>query len=237
MATEVVWVARRRLPTLVGLDASCTVPGSDARPPVRVVFLGDSSLTGPGLRGPEDVWMRQALDRLDHDRPMEITSLAVGGSRVADVAGRVEQALELSPDLLVLAVGANDAIHGTRVTTFASRLDAVLERILVAVPLVAVANLGDLGNVARLPRPLNAAMRARSALICSAIEQVVASHRRAVLLDVTGSNEAFRDRHVFGADLFHPNELGHSIWAEAVLPGLESAFGRLVEHNGATAST
>ncbi len=224
---ELLWAVNRRLPSLVGLDASGTVGAAGAADPLRLVVLGDSTLTGPGLPEPEMVWLRQALDQLPLDRAVHVLSLAVGGSRAADLASQVDRAIELRPDLVVLAVGANDAFHGTRSRRFADALDAVLRRLLDAVPVVGVTNLGDLGNVARFPRPANAVLRARSRSICATIERVVAAHERAVLVDVTSSNEAFRDPGVFGADLFHPNELGHSIWAAAARPGLAAALARL----------
>src|SRR3954469_23928343 len=39
---EVVWVARRPLPSLAQLDASGLVPGRREAPPLRLVVLGDS---------------------------------------------------------------------------------------------------------------------------------------------------------------------------------------------------
>ena len=227
VAAELLWTVRRPLPSLVGLDASGILPGRAPGEPVRLVVLGDSASTGPGLERAEHVWFRQALAKLDLDRPVEITSLAVGGSRVTDVRGRVDEAIQLGADLAIVAVGSNDAIHGTQVRRFAEQLDGVLRRLMQVIPVVAVCNVGDLGNVARVPPPLTAGLRARSRSICRAIEQVVAQHDGAVLLDMTTSNEAFRERSVFAPDLFHPSEAGHAAWADAALPGLRIAFDRL----------
>ena len=52
-------------------------------------------------------------------------------------------------------------------------------------------------------------------------------HAQAVLLDVTPSNHYFRDRSLFGPDMFHPTSDGHSKWAEVAVPGLLLAFSRL----------
>ena len=153
--------------------------------------------------------------------------MAVSGSRIADVAERLDEAIGLDPDLVVLAVGSNDAIRATPAQRFEARLDEVLSRLLDTAPVVAVANIGDLGNVARVRPPLDTVLRLRSRALCRRVERVVASHERAALLDVAETNEAFRDPNVFAADLFHPTEAGHSIWAEAALPGLRNAFDRL----------
>lgn len=221
LGAEVVWAARRRLPSLAGIDATGAVPGSDpALEPIRLVALGDSTLTGPGLTDPDQIWLRRALAGLQLDRTVEVASLAVGGSRAADVRARIPQALAWKPDVVVVAVGSNDAIHGTGHRAFTATLDGILTTLLDDVRAVGVGNVGDLGNVARVPMPLSSLLRQRSIAISRRVEAVVARHERAVLLDVTASNVGFRDRGVFAEDLFHPNEAGHALWAAAAEPGL-----------------
>ena len=88
---------------------------------------------------------------------------------------------------------------------------------------MAVANIGDLGTIARLVWPLSFLVSVRSSSIRRAIEEVAARRDRVVLLDVTASNAGFRDRTVFAADLFHPAPTGHALWADAVLPNLAQA--------------
>lgn len=227
LAAEVLWVARRRLPVMSHVDASGSCDptgGAVSMAPVRVVALGDSTLTGPGLPSGDHVWIRTALTALGH--PVEVTSLAVGGSRVADVAARVDEAIELRPDVVVISVGVNDVTHGTSARQFRAALDGVVGHLVTAVPAVAVANIGDLGNIARVPHPLSAVLRWRSRVFCSIIESVVAAHEPVVVLDVTSSDHVFRDRSIFAADLFHPAEPGHAAWAGAVMPGLRLAVER-----------
>ncbi len=226
LAAEVAWAARRPLPDLEEIDVSGRV-GHRPGPTIRLLALGDSTLTAPGVTDPSAVWLHRALLQLDDAPSVDVTSLAVSGSRVADVLERLDAAVELAPDVVVLAVGSNDAMHGTPARRFEAQLDAALASLLRASPVVAVANIGDLGNVARVPKPLDTVLRVRSRTLCRKVEQVVASHDGAVLIDVTVTNEAFRDPSVFAADLFHPTEAGHAIWADAALPGLQAAFERL----------
>jgi lysophospholipase L1-like esterase len=233
LVTEVLWVAHRPLPSFAGLDASGTIPTTSsgggplelaAGEPLTIVALGDSTLTGPGLSAAGHVWVRAALAQLDH--PIEYVSLAVGGSRVADVLQQVDTAIDREPDLVVVAVGANDAIHGTPRRVFRRRFEELVGRLADGVPTVAVANIGDLGNIARVPSPLRSVLRWRSAATCSIIESVVADRDSVELLDVTSADRVFRDRSVFTADLFHPGPVGHAAWAEAALPGLRRAVSR-----------
>ena len=220
LGSQVLWTARRPLPSLDQLDASGLVPGTEPAAPLRLVALGDSTLTGPGLAGPEDVWLHQALASLEPRPPIDLISLAVGGARAAGARALVTQALELDPDAVVVAVGSNDAIHGTPMRAFASTFEALVSGLLAGGTTIGVCNVGDLGNVARVPKPLNTILRRRSALVRRQIEAVVARHPDAILIDVSASNAGFQDRGVFAPDLFHPNRVGHGLWADAARPGL-----------------
>ncbi|MGB6057649.1 MAG: SGNH/GDSL hydrolase family protein [Microthrixaceae bacterium] len=224
LAMEVYWTSHRPLPSLEDLDASGIVPGAMGQVPLKVVVLGDSTTTGPGLSSADQIWLRQALTELHLDRPIEVISLAVGGSRVENVYRRLPEALDADADVAIVAVGSNDALHGTPQRRFTERLDQVVTALGSSVPTVAVANIGDLGNIARIPPPLRSILRVRSRIICRAIERVAAAHDQVVLLDVTPSNLHFRDKTIFAEDLFHPNAEGHSYWANAALPGLRKAF-------------
>lgn len=234
LGAEVLWTARRRLPSLEGIDASGSVPGTapDEHDPIHLVALGDSTLTGPGLTDPDDIWLRRSLAGLALGPTVDVASLAVGGSRAADVRALVPKALALEPDAVIVAVGSNDAIHGTSVRSFTETLDAIITALLAEVPAVGVGNVGDLGNVARVPMPLSSVLRQRSLAISRRIETVVARHERAVLLDVTASNVGFRDRGVFAEDLFHPNRTGHALWADAAAPGLRAVLAGLTAAPG-----
>lgn len=235
LVAELVWAGRRPLPEFPDVDASGVVPAAapSDESPVRVVVMGDSTLTGPGLDTPKDIWLRQAIRRLRLDRAVQVDSLAVGGSRVSDVASRVGEAAALQPDLAVVAVGSNDLIRGAPVQAVAHELGSVIDSLLEAAPVVAAANVGDLGNILRFPPPLNAVLRVRSRQAVRAIGAIVERRRRAVLLDVTRSNPAFRDPGVFVADRFHPNAAGHAAWANSALPGLREAFERVAPGRGA----
>ena len=191
-------------------------------PPLRVVALGDSSLTGPGLTHPDDVWLRVGSGLVGHDEPIELMSLAVGGSGWRTFRGGSKRPSPSSP-IWSCSPSVRTMFSADTSPPVRTEVDRLIGRLLAGVPIVAVANVGDLGNIARVPRPLDALFRARALLVCSIIEEVVASRDRAVLIDVTAADHVFRDRSVSTPDLFHPGPVGHAAWADAWLPGLRRA--------------
>jgi lysophospholipase L1-like esterase len=217
---------RRDLPSVVGLDAS-GVEGDDTLPVVRVGCVGDSTLTGPGLDDPADVWIRQAARLAATERHVLVQSLAVGGSVVRDVIGaQLQPLLDFAPDIAVVAVGSNDALRGTPLREVEASFNILLRALTAAVPTVIVGGVGDLGVIARVPRPLSSVVSARGRQVNRVIRRTVLAHPPAVYIDVSTADGAFRagGRAVFTSDLFHPNRHGHAIWAGVAGPVLAHAI-------------
>jgi len=61
----------------------------------------------------------------------------------------------------------------------------LLTELLASGTTIGVCDVGDLGNVARVPKPLNTVLRRRRASVRRRIEAVVAGHPDAVLIDVS----------------------------------------------------
>jgi len=226
---QAVHAARRRdLPTVVGADAS-GVEGDPAHPLVRVCAVGDSTLTGPGLDDPGDVWLRQALRVLaaEHQRRFELQSFAVGGTRMSDVAReQLDLLLSHRPDIAVVVVGTNDAIHFTPLPTVRDAYGRLLQRVAAEVPRVVVAGVGDLGNIARLRWPLAGALGLRGRAVDGIIRQTAAQHANVRYVDVALSDADFRrgGASLFAADMFHPNRDGHALWAAISRKALEQSL-------------
>lgn len=229
VAAQMWRVGHSKFPSFCDLDPDGEF-GPDAEPEVCLALLGDSTVTGPGLDSCDDLWARHVARRLARDRRVRVRSLAVGGSRVRDVLDRqLGAALAVRPDLAIVSVGANDATHGTRVGRFEADLDAIAEAFGDAGIRVVLAGIGDLGNIPRLAFPLKMLASKRGRSFDRAHARVAARHDHVVKVPIADlTDAAFRDRGVFGPDLFHPNALGHAAWAEAAYPFVADALGRCV---------
>jgi len=221
------YVAHRPLPSFTDLDPD-GIFGPASAPEVRLVLLGDSTVTGPGLERRDDLWSRQIARRLAGDVRIRLLNVAVGGSRVRDLLdGQLPAAQELRPDVALVSVGANDAMHGTRLRRFEADLGALVEAFGEAGTEVVLAGVGDLGNIPRLVHPLKALATRRSRQFDRAHARVAARHDHAVKVPVAElTDEQFRARNVFCPDLFHPNCTGHTAWAEAAYPFVAGALAR-----------
>lgn len=224
LLVQVRHAANAPLPRFGDLDPTGHY-GDPAGTPVRIAALGDSSMTGPGLERGEHIWVAQLAQMLPWS--VTLTSHARGGSRVRDVLEQqVDRALEDPPDLFVVSVGANDAIHATPLRAVARHLEQVLDRLCAAAPVVAL-GIGDLSVIPRLPRTFRPVVARRSAAV-DRVHKVVAANREDVVRVPVGklSDPHFRGpaEHLFAADLFHPNHHGHRLWGELFLPYVERAL-------------
>lgn len=230
LAAQARWTVRRRdLPLVPGCDAS-GIEGDPQAPRLRLAALGDSTLTGPGLGHGGEVWIRSVARSLAAGEGVgvEVRSFGVEGARVRDVRdAQLDAALAWAPDVVVTAVGTNDAVHLTPRPQFARDLHAVVSALCAAVPVVVIGGVGDLGGIARVPFPLTVALRARGRQIDAVIRDVVRAHP-AGYIDVSAVDLAFRrgGAALFSPDLFHPNELGHALWAQAATPVVRDAVRR-----------
>lgn len=218
-------VYRRDLPTFQNQDAS-GVFGDPSSPPLRIVALGDSSVTAPGVEDLDDVWIRSVAKGFADRYRVELISLAVGGAKARDVIdGQLAEAIRLRPHVASVSVGSNDALRGTRPGRFRLELTEIVERLEEAGASVVIYGMGDLGSIPRLPPTLRRIATRRSEIFDRVCRDVAVSSERAVKVHTRGRMlTAFReDKTLFADDLFHACGRGHAVFAEGAVPAFEAA--------------
>lgn len=200
------------VPELEEFDASGSI-GSG--PTVRWLALGDSTTTGPGLEGPDDLWIRQLAHRYSDSFTIEIVSLAVGGSTTADVLGSQIRLVEGHFDIAFVAAGSNDVLRSIPGPVVRRNLMRIVEALGPSADTIVLMGVGDLGTIPRLRWPLKSVIRLRGASI-DRITHKVAGRTGTVKVDHWQFRDHFDDPAVFSTDRFHPTSDGHRVWADAV---------------------
>ncbi|MDH3518321.1 MAG: GDSL-type esterase/lipase family protein [Acidimicrobiia bacterium] len=226
---QLAYVIKRDLPTFGNMDASIEL-GNPSNPPLDITAFGDSSLTGPGLDSPDDIWIRRAIKDYENCRHVRLTSLAVGGSQATDV---LEEQLPLftGADVAIIAVGSNDALRGTPLSRIERALIAIIEELISGDTVVALTGVGDLGTIPRLPSPLADIARYRGRQVDAIEARLAAGNPRVFKAPIWPRTvTTFRATpDVFAGDLFHANADGHRIWADAFRSTLRHAVA-LADH-------
>jgi lysophospholipase L1-like esterase len=224
--------ARRYAQPDLRLAMRTTVGEPDA-PPLRLVLLGDSSALGVGVdRVAETVGGRlaellSARDGGSGGRRVELSSVAVSGSRAADLGTQVARALlGERPDVAVILVGANDVLRLHRPAYSAGHLAAAVRRLVEAGAVVVVGTCPDLGAVRAFAPPLRqlAGLVGRRMARVQA-QAVLAAGGVAVDLGQTTGPVFRADSGTLCRDGFHPSADGYRVWAHALYPTVVDALG------------
>lgn len=209
----------RRHPKLLGCEHVLDGPvGSGARPPLHIVWIGDSTVAGVGADTREGTLPHQVAARLHG--PVHVSVLARSGARVSDVL--TEQlprlhALDRRPDLVMVSVGANDVARLTPGPRFSAGYEEMLRR-LHGIP-VTVLSIPDMGSALLLAEPLRSIAGLRARRLDRRIRTVVARTDHVDYIDIATRPAGVPRRAVsafLAADRYHPNAAGYGVWATLI---------------------
>jgi lysophospholipase L1-like esterase len=221
-----LWIA-----AVVGDLCAARAPVSfgSSGPPLIYVVLGDSTAAGEGGTYGAGIAMSTARALGERFR-VTMTNLSVSGARMRDVRERqLAAAAALHPDVVLLSAAANDVTHLTGIGSMRADLREIVRRLRDANPAVQIVVTGspDMGSPPRIPWLLRglASWRTRRVNRMFGAEVAELQLVLAPIAEVTGPLFR-RDRTLFAADRFHPNDRGYATWipllnralAEAAVP-------------------
>ncbi|MGB7859408.1 MAG: GDSL-type esterase/lipase family protein [Acidimicrobiia bacterium] len=211
---EAAYAVLRPAPQLPDFDPSGEF-GDPANPSLRVAVLGDSSVTAPGVSGPDEIWISHVCRRLAETHHVELKSYAVGGSMAHNlIEEQMEGAIGFRPDLVFVCVGANDAIKGVPKRRFAENLDYLVGKLSDTGATVIQSGVGELGSIPRLYPPLSNLMSRRARRFDHVHWRVADQYGTSVIHQRSDDwSEWNADRSLWAADLFHVSAAGHERWA------------------------
>jgi acyl-CoA thioesterase I len=120
-----------------------------ASEPIRILAFGDSITAGYGLTEQDTLPTRlaEALNKMG--RPVTMINGGVSGDTTADGVTRLDWALADKPQIMILALGANDMLRGLDPKTTRANLDAIIRKAkdagveIVLVGMLSPPNLGS----------------------------------------------------------------------------------------------
>jgi len=198
-------------------------------PAVKVVLLGDSSAAGYGVERVEEtpgaLLASGVAERAD--RRVYLRAFAKVGARSSDLAGQVDRALPIEPDVAVILIGANDVTHRVRPAASVGDLAESVRLLKEAGVAVVVGTCPDLGTVKPIPPPLKQVARTWSRRMAAAqtIAVLEGGGRTVSLGSVLGPEFAAAPALLFGPDQFHPSAAGYRSLSAVLLPSTLAALG------------
>lgn len=174
------------------------------------VVIGDSTAQGIGASKPNRGYVQIVADRLaaETGRSVRTVNLSVAGARLRDaLAIQMPKLRGLKPDLLTVAIGANDVASFTK-----KRFSAEIDELFAQLPKTAIVADLPCFHIPQSERIVTVANRILRAAAARHELSVVPLHA------VTKRQGIVRAVYQAAGDLFHPNDRGYVVWASAFLP-------------------
>jgi lysophospholipase L1-like esterase len=146
--------------------------------PLTYVVMGDSTSVGQGGDYNQG-FARSTARYLAQNHAVTFYNIGISGARSAGVVTKqLPEAVDLRPDVVLIAVGANDVTHLTSLSTVRTSLQQILRALRTANPTVKVVLTGSpqMGSVARFPQPFKYYEKIRTGQVNSVISQVASSN-------------------------------------------------------------
>ena len=103
--------------------------GADAAETVRIMALGDSLTAGFGLAAADSFPVQLEAALKARGVPAEVSNAGVSGDTTAGGLARLDWALSDKPDLVIVALGANDSLRGVDPAVTRANLAAILDKL------------------------------------------------------------------------------------------------------------
>lgn len=212
----------RRLMNIGQRIAHFTIPFQRLRPGAkqRILIAGDSSAVGTGATRHED----STAGRIAADYPeAEIANLSRNGMKAAELLERLERAHLGTFDMVVLQIGGNDIIRGTKLP----ELEQVIRKLVPVAkklsPRVVIMHSGNLGAAPFFPWLVGKYFTQRTRLVRDMYIKI-AKDFGIVYADLFEEKptDVFskESKRYYAGDLFHPSSEGYGLWYEGIKKAL-----------------
>lgn len=206
---QALWVAARaaRLPEASGDRTGIVGSG----PPLRLLVLGDSSAAGVGVSWQTDALGGRLSHALSERCTVTWTVLAKSGGTVRSTLRMLELQPPTQFDVVLVALGVNDAKNGVSLKNWTTGYDQLLDTLFdrFGAQCVCVSGLPPVQHFPILPRPLNRVLGDRFAVFGDYLHQIVQRRPGAVFLPFDLS----LDVALMASDGFHPGPEIYREWA------------------------
>lgn len=186
---------------------------------ITYVVMGDSTTVSQG--GDYDKGIARATARhLAKQGEVTLHNLGVSGARAADVRkNQLPKALELNPDVVLIAATANDVTHLTPIKAIKEDLETIIRQIKENNPeaVIILTGSAQMGSVPRFPEPIKSFARYRTAQINDMVSRLSQKEQVIFAPIAEQTGPIFNDNpSLFAKDKFHPNTQGYQLWIDVI---------------------
>jgi len=195
-------------------------------PSLRYVVMGDSTAVAQGgdyTKG----YASATAAYLAQSHTVTWQNVAVSGERAGGVlTHQVSQAVKSKPDVVVIAVGANDVTHLTPISSVASSLRKSIALLRQSNPGVRIILTGspDMGSVPRFGQPVRWLAGKRTQTLNAMVVELAKEQQVIFAPIAEKTGPTFRAHpELFAKDKFHPTTQGYEVWIPVLIEALKKS--------------
>ena len=190
-------------------------------PDLRLLILGDSAAAGVGVATQDDALAGHLPRSLAQDRTVDWRLAARCGATTASTLKRL-QALHAEPfDVVLMAVGINDAKNGVAKNTYRNNYRTIIETLRTrhSAGIILCTALPPVLSFPTVPEPLRSIMGTRAAEFDIALQELCIEMGTDYL-----PHDAPPDPKMLAADGLHPGAPYYRLWADAAATQIKKAL-------------
>lgn len=196
---------------------------------LKYLILGDSTSIAQGGDYDQGFAVKTA-ENLSKNYKVIYRNYGVSGARVNDVAtSQLDESKEFTPDVVLVAVGANDVTHLTSLGSIKTDMQQIINKLRernkdVKIIFTGAASMGD---VNRFIQPFRWFLSQQTDDVNALFEQATRENGVTFAYIARETGEEFANNpKLFAQDNFHPNNEGYAVWTEVLNPVLEEAISK-----------
>jgi acyl-CoA thioesterase-1 len=179
-----------------------------AKPPQTMIFFGDSLTAGYGLADPAAESFPALIQEKITAARLEwrVVNAGLSGETSSGGLRRIDWTLRTPPDLLVLALGANDGLRGIAPALTRANLEQIISRVRTKNPQVKIVLAGM-----QMPPEMGPDYTREFNEMFPALAKLTHATLIPFLLEGVGGSPELNQ-----GDRIHPNAAGHTLIAETI---------------------
>ena len=194
--------------------------------PLSYVIMGDSTSISQGSQY-EEGFAFASVSRLARSFTVKSLNTGISGATSEEVRrDQLKAAMDARPDLVLLAVGANDVTHFVRLETIRESVQYIVDELKKANPdvRIVVTSSPAMDSVTRFPDGAKQLLGLRTRQVNAVFEELIEKNGLIAAPIAEKTRDAFiADPTLTAADNFHPNARGYALWIPVVNQALDVA--------------
>lgn len=198
--------------------------------PLSYAVMGDSTAISQGSTYDEG-FAAASSAYLGRSFAVRAINTGISGAISEEVRrDQLEEVLRFRPDIVLLAVGANDATHFVRSSVIRESIQYIIDELRKVNPRVQIIVTGSpaMDSLTRFPDGTKQLMGLRTRQVNAVFERLIKENNLVFAPIAEKTREAFiADPTLTAADNFHPNGRGYALWVPVINQALDRAIEKL----------